>query len=121
MRLTDAEWILMNALWKSHPATARQIADALPGEVAWAYTTIKTMLDRLVEKGVLAEAKKGPTSVYSPVIARHTAQASALKALVNHAFDGAFGPLVHFLIEDKKLSSRDRKTLMEALRKDGKE
>jgi BlaI family transcriptional regulator, penicillinase repressor len=120
MRLTDAEWILMNALWKSHPATARQIADALPRDVAWAYTTIKTMLDRLVEKGALAESKRGATSLYSPLVARRTAQASALKALVNHAFDGAFGPLVHFLIEDKKFSSSDRKALIEALKKEGK-
>jgi BlaI family transcriptional regulator, penicillinase repressor len=120
MRLTDAEWVLMNTLWKNHPATARQIADALPRDVAWAYTTIKTMLDRLVEKGALTELKKNSTSVYSPVVARHTAQASALKALVNHAFDGAFGPLVHFLIEDKKLSSHDRKALMDALRKEDK-
>jgi BlaI family transcriptional regulator, penicillinase repressor len=120
MRLTDAEWVLMNALWKNHPATARQIADALDSHVAWAYTTIKTMLDRLAEKGALAESKKGATSLYSPLVAKRTAQASALKALVNHAFDGAFGPLVHFLIEDKKLSSRDRKALIEAMKKEGK-
>ncbi len=27
MKLTDAEWQLMNALWKDHPATARQIEE----------------------------------------------------------------------------------------------
>jgi BlaI family transcriptional regulator, penicillinase repressor len=121
MKLTDAEWILMNALWKNHPATARQVADSLPQEVAWAYTTVKTMLDRLVEKGTLSESKRGSLSLYSPVMPKRTAQASALKALVNHAFDGAFGPLVHFLIEDKKLSARDRKALIEALRKEDKQ
>jgi BlaI family penicillinase repressor len=120
MKLTDAEWTLMNALWRKQPATAREIADVLPQEVNWAYTTIKTMLDRLVEKGALSESKKGVTSVYSSLITKSSARTSALKALANHAFDGAFGSLVHFLIEDKKLSPREKKSLLEALRKEEK-
>jgi BlaI family transcriptional regulator, penicillinase repressor len=120
MKLTDAEWTLMNALWQKQPATAREIADSLPQTVDWAYTTIKTMLDRLVEKGVLSESKRGVTSVYCPLITKRAARSSALKTLANHAFDGAFGPLVHFLIEDKKLSPKERKILLEALRKEDK-
>ncbi len=118
MKLTDAEWALMNSLWQKHPATAREIADSLPPACNWAYTTIKTMLNRLVEKGALSESKKGITSVYSPVVTRHAARASALKALANHAFDGAFGPLVHYLIEDKKLSRREKKQLIDLLNKE---
>jgi len=48
MKLTPAEWRLMNALWEAHPATAREVAERLPGETTWAYTTIKTMLSRLI-------------------------------------------------------------------------
>jgi BlaI family transcriptional regulator, penicillinase repressor len=120
MKLTDAEWTLMNCLWQKYPATAREIADALPQTRDWAYTTIKTMLSRMVEKGVLSESKKGTVSIYSPLVTKRTARASALKALVNHAFDGAFGPLVHFLIEDKKLSPREKKQLIEVLNQEDK-
>ena len=49
MKLTKAEWQIMNVLWAKCPATARQIADRLPEDVNWAYTTIKTMLTRLAE------------------------------------------------------------------------
>ncbi|MHC4216037.1 MAG: BlaI/MecI/CopY family transcriptional regulator, partial [Planctomycetota bacterium] len=59
MKLTEAEWLIMNALWHKHPATARQIAERLPAGVKWAYTTIKTMLTRLVEKNALTESKRG--------------------------------------------------------------
>jgi len=59
MKLTEAEWQIMNTLWKDWPATARQIADRLPKEVNWAYTTIKTMLTRLAEKNAVRETKKG--------------------------------------------------------------
>ena len=57
MKLTKAEWQIMNALWEDHPATARDIMDRLPTGVKWAYTTIKTMLTRLVEKKAVSETK----------------------------------------------------------------
>lgn len=115
MKLTEAEWLIMNALWQKPPATARDIAQRLPAEVNWAYTTIKTMLARLVEKKVVSENKRGNTSVYEPILSRQKAQQSALRTLANQAFDGAFGPLMHFLLEEEKLTSKQSKELIKIL------
>ena len=115
MKLTQAEWQIMNALWKRHPATAREIARRLPPGINWAYTTIKTMLSRLAEKNVISQSKKGNTSVYEPVVSKSKARRAALKALANQAFDGAFGPLMHFLIEDQDLTPKQRRELIETL------
>ncbi|MBL7152123.1 MAG: BlaI/MecI/CopY family transcriptional regulator [Phycisphaerae bacterium] len=115
MKLTQAEWQVMNALWKRHPATAREIARRLPPGINWAYTTIKTMLARLAEKKVISQSKKGNTSVYKPIVSRSRARRTALKALANQAFDGAFGPLMHFLIEDQSLTPKQRREMMKAL------
>ena len=106
----------MNALWKKHPATAREIAERLPKGVNWAYTTIKTMLTRLAEKKALRELKKGGIGIYEPILTRHQARKSALAQLVGQAFDGAFGPLMHFLLEDQELSASDRDDIIKALR-----
>lgn len=115
MRLTEAEWQIMNALWEGWPATAREIADRLPESVNWAYTTIKTMLTRLAEKKAVGETKRGNVGVYEPILSRQDARRNALKSLANQAFDGAFGPLMHFLLEDQNLSDRQREQLLEAL------
>ena len=115
MKLTEAEWQIMNALWQTWPATARQIADRLGEEVDWAYTTIKTMLTRLTDKNAVKETKKGNISIYEPVLTRQNAQRNALKSLVNQAFDGAFGPMMHFLLEDQKLSKTQREVLLHIL------
>ena len=115
MRLTEAEWQIMNALWEGWPATAREIADRLPESVNWAYTTIKTMLTRLVEKEAVRESKRGNVGIYEPILSRQNARRNALKSLANQAFDGAFGPLMHFLLEDQNLSGRQREQLLEAL------
>ena len=115
MKLTEAEWQIMNALWQTWPATARQIADGLGDEVDWAYTTIKTMLTRLVNKKAVKETKKGNVAVYEPLLTRQNAQRNALKSLANQAFDGAFGPLMHFLVEDQNLSKTQKEELLHIL------
>jgi predicted transcriptional regulator len=49
----------MNALWDKHPAKASDVIERPPSCVGWAYTTIKTMLDRLVEKRAVNKSKSG--------------------------------------------------------------
>ena len=116
MKLTEAEWQIMKALWEKHPATARDVMDRLPAGVKWAYTTIKTMLTRLVEKKVIREAKQGNTSVYDPLISQRKARLSAFRSLLETAFDGAMGPLVHFLVEEEQLTPKQRKELAKLVR-----
>jgi predicted transcriptional regulator len=120
MKLTPAEWKLMNAVWQGHPVTARGIAERLDSAEDWAYTTIKTMLSRLVAKGALAERKEGKTSLYEPLLTRRSARAKALSALAADAFDGAFGTLMHFLVEEEKLSPDERGKLMSLLQENRK-
>ena len=115
MKLTKAEWQIMNALWQAHPATARDVMERLPAGVKWAYTTIKTMLTRLVEKQAVSEAKQGNTSVYDPLVSQRKARISAFRSLVDQAFDGAMGPLVHFLVEEKQLTPKQQAELVTLL------
>ena len=115
MKLTEAEWQIMNALWDKHPATARDIMDRLGDRVNWAYTTIKTMLTRLVEKQAVGEVKQGNTSVYEPQVSQQKARLSAFRTLLDQAFDGAVGPLVHFLAEEEQLTAKERAELKKIL------
>ena len=74
------------------------------------------MLTRLADKKAVKETKKGNIGVYEPILTRQNAQRNALKSLVNQAFDGAFGPLMHFLLEDQKLTENQKAELFEALK-----
>ena len=97
MKLTQAEWQIMNALWEKHPATARDIMSRLPKDVKWAYTTLKTMLSRLAEKEAVSEQKQSNMSVYEPLVSQRKARLSAFRQLLDQSFDGAMGPLMHFM------------------------
>ena len=116
MKLTDAEWQIMNVLWERYPTTARGIAERLPAEITWAYNTIRTILVRLQEKGAVHEYKEGKRSLYEPLLTRTQARRSALKTVMTQAFDGAVGPMMHFLLEDKKLSDKQRDELLDIVR-----
>ena len=111
MQISEAEWKILSALWQRHPATARDVVERLPSDTDWAYTTVKTMLARLVEKGAVTAAPGGPAVLYSPAISKEDARRTAVRSLLDRAFDGAFAPLVQFLFRDQKLSEADREEL----------
>ncbi len=115
MKLSESEWQIMNALWAHHPATAREVAERLPEGVAWAYTTIKTMLARLVNKGAVSEVKRRNTSIYEPLVSQHKARRTALGRLLDQAFGGAVEPFLSFLAEDRGLSDSHRRELLKVL------
>ena len=115
MKLTEPEWLIMNALWDKHPAKARDVVERLPSAVNWAYTTVKTMLDRLVEKKAVGKNKRGNIGLYEPLVSRRQARRTAMRIMLDQAFDGAFGPMMHFLVEDEKMSASQRKELIKIL------
>ena len=118
MKLTESEWQIMNALWAHHPETARELTEYLPDHVNWAYTTIKTMLTRLVDKKAVSERKRRNNSVYEPLVSQPRARGSALKSLIHQAFGGSVEPLVHSLLDDQKLSKKEREKLIKLIQEE---
>jgi predicted transcriptional regulator len=109
--ISDAEWTALEALWKGAPATVREVLGRLEGGPGWAYSTVKTLLDRLVEKGVVAAEPAGLSKRYRPLVSRDEARRDAARALADKAFDGRIGSLVHFLLEEERLGPRERARL----------
>ena len=111
MQFSDGEWKVMNAVWAAHPASVRDVFETLEDETHWAYSTVRTVLSRLADKGALSTRKRANTSLYEPLVSRGEARRSAFRALLDKAFDGTFGSLAHHLIEDGKLSRPEKDEL----------
>jgi predicted transcriptional regulator len=116
VKLNDSEWQIMQVVWEHAPVSARDVLERVEAETAWAYSTVKTLLARLVEKGALSARKRANTSLYQPLIERADARREAVKSLVDRVFDGAFGSLLQHLVADEKLSKRDREKLSRLLK-----
>lgn len=115
MKLSDAEWQIMNALWQKNPATAREIMSDLPEDVQWAYTTVKTMLSRLVSKSAVCEEKRGNLAFYTPLISQKKARRGAIRSMIDKVFGGTVEPIIHYLIEEQKLTPGQRRELIRML------
>ncbi len=115
MQLSESEWKVMKVVWQRHLASVRDVLEALHDDTGWAYSTVKTMLGRLVEKGALSVRKRANTSLFTPLISRQDARQTAVRALLERAFDGTFGSLVQHLVGDRQLSGRERAELRRLL------
>jgi len=118
MKLTDAEWKVMDIAWVQGRVTAREVLRAIGDDTGWAYTTTKTVMARLAEKGVLAVEMSGNTSIYTPLITREDARGTEVRSLLDRAFEGTLVPLMHFLLARENLSDREKEELRRMLEED---
>lgn len=110
--LSDAEWRIMNAVWRcTEPVSARRVLEEVEAATGWAYTTVKTMMDRLVDKGALEGRRVGNAIAYTARLSRAKARGDAARSLVTKAFDGSVGPLVQYLVTAEELSDEEREEL----------
>jgi BlaI family penicillinase repressor len=107
---SDAEWKVLNALWRRHPASARELLERVRHE-GWAYTTLKTMLGRMQEKGFVHVEMRGQTSWYAPALGQRAAQRNAVRRLLERVFEGDSGPLLATLAEEQRTRPAERKKL----------
>jgi BlaI family penicillinase repressor len=113
--ISDAEWDLLEALWEIGPGTARQVAEHLHDERGWAYSTVKTQLDRMVVKGLVRARQVGNVWEFTAVVEPAEARRSAWKRFVNAAFGGAIEPALRFIAADAKLTPAQRRRLADML------
>lgn len=106
-KIHDTEWDLLEALWAAERATARQITEALEGKRGWAVSTVKTLLDRMVEKGLVHARQVGNVWEYTPAVKAVDARRTAWGEFVQKAFGGSSAPALHFLAKDAKFSKKE--------------
>ncbi len=116
-RISEAEYAVMDALWDGSPLTAAEVCERVCASRDWTMPTVKTLLGRLVGKGVVATEPDGRRFLYSPLIARADYVGSESKRLVERLFGGRAAPLFAQLAESEALTEADL-TEIEALLKE---
>jgi predicted transcriptional regulator len=106
-RIGDAELAVMEVLWDEAPLTAAEVAERVPHDRGWSIRTVKTMLSRLLAKGVLAHEEDGRRYLYRPTIARDDYAAQESGRLLDRMFGGRLTPLVAHLARRDRLSEAD--------------
>jgi predicted transcriptional regulator len=106
-RIAEGEYTVMEVLWEESPLTAAEVSERVPAERGWSLATVKTMLSRLLAKGVLAHEEEGRRYLYRPAIRREDYVAEESGRLIDRMFGGRVTPLVAQLAERDRLTPAD--------------
>src|ERR1700722_9385741 len=117
--LTGAEWDILKVVWEHEPCAAGTVQEALAPSHSWAYSTVKTTMDRMVAKGLLVTKPIRNLTLFSARISRTDAQRSELKRLIRRAFDGALSPMIQFLVEEEDLTKDEIAELRKLIKRRG--
>ena len=119
--LSRRERQIMDIIFRRGRATAAEVMEELPGNPS--YSTVRTQLRVLEEKGHVRHQEEGLKYVYLPVMARHTARKSALRHLIETFFEGSAEKAVAALLggEGSKLSEDELNRIAELVERTRKE
>ena len=115
--LTEGEWAIIQVVWEKEPCTAPAIQEELEARKNWHYSTVKTLMDRMVTKGLLTTERIRNIILYSSAITRVQAQKGEIMRAVKRAFDGALTPMMQFMLDEHKLSQKQLAELESLIRK----
>lgn len=104
--LTEGEWTIIEAVWNDEPCTAPAVQEKLESKRGWSYSTVKTMMDRMVTKGLLKTRKIRNLILYRSAVTKKQAQKCEIMRTVKRAFDGALTPMMQFLVDSNELSRK---------------
>jgi BlaI family transcriptional regulator, penicillinase repressor len=119
--LSDGEWVIIQAVWEREPCAAPDIQEALQPSKGWAYSTVRTMMDRMAAKGLLTTEKIRHMTLYRAAVTRPQAQRSELLQTLKRAFDGALTPMVQCMLDTKELNARELAELERLIQQKRKE
>ena len=120
--LTRRERQIMDILYRRGRATAAEVLEDLPGDIH--YSTVRTQLRVLEEKGHVRHEEEGLRYIYTPSVSRNAARKSALRHVVQTFFDGSAEKAVAALLggEASRLSEEELERIADLIakaRKDG--
>ena len=114
-QISDAEFEVMDVIWKFAPISTNEITDRLAMTKDWSPKTIYTMLSRLEKKGVIVHEKESRVFVYTPCVRKEQYIEAESRTLADRFFDGAMNRMVVSFLDQKDLSSEDLDELQRIL------
>lgn len=109
--LTEAELRLMKVLWEHGPSTVSEVLESLPDRVSLAYSTVRTTLRILEEKGYVRHSTRGRAFVYHTLVDRGEARRSATQYIISRFFNNSPELLVLNVLENEDIEDADLERL----------
>lgn len=111
MNITEAEFKVMDALWRREPQSADELIAAVRGQSDWGEATVKTLINRLLKKGAIRSERSAGRHRYHAALEKEAFALSESENLLDRLFGGQIAPLVAQFAQNRSLSADDRARL----------
>jgi predicted transcriptional regulator len=101
----------MRVVWEHEPCAAGTVQEELEETKGWAYSTVKTTMDRMVKKGLLDRKLIRNLQLFTSRISETDAKRGEFRKMLKRAFEGALTPMMEFLLENEPISEEGLKKL----------
>lgn len=120
-QISDAEWKVMEIIWKSPSVTSHRLCKLLGEQEGWKPQTVKTLISRLVKKGAVEYEVEANRYLYSPVISRNEAVGAETESFLDRISRGSLAPILsHFVETGRPLAKDEVEALRELLKREEK-
>ncbi len=117
IKLSEAEWKVMNALWEESSQTIMQLTHRFQETTGWSKHTIMTFLKRMEEKGAVGYEAGARAKLYYPKVGKQEAVSQETEEFLERVFDGRMGLMLNTMVEQRALSGKEIAELYEILRR----
>jgi len=116
MNITDAETHIMRALWKTAPLSADEIIDRVAKGQNWTSGTARTLISRLLNKGVISAKSRDGRYYYAPEVAESQYISGESGKFMDRLFGGKVSNLVLHLAQEEKISDQDMAEILDIIK-----
>ena len=121
VKLSDAEWKVMETLWDSAPKTMMEITNALKETTGWTKHTVMSFLKRMEEKGALHYEEGSRAKLYYPDLKKEDAVIQEAEEFLDRVFHGKMGLMLNAMVQQKALSKEDIQELYQILEEESRQ
>ena len=115
--LTPQELEIMKVVWRTGPATVRDVYEDLLQHRRIAYTSVMTMMNVLERKGHLRKSAQDRAFVYEPTAPQRRVLSSMVGEFVDRVFNGSASPLLQHLFEDERITDQDLREIQRLMKR----
>lgn len=118
---TKPELAILKLLWRSKEMSARQIHGEIEKDFGWSYSTVRTVLERMADKGLISKTPVDGVNIYEPQIGKVVMLSRMIADFSKRVLELDTTPAAAFFAESKLLSNDELDELEDVLRKAEKE
>lgn len=106
-KISDSEWSIMEVIWEHPNCTAMFIIKKLENSTDWKPKTIKTLIRRLVDKGIIGYEQERREYKYYSLVNENECKRSEGISFLKRVYKGSLKAMMVNFMESEDLSKKD--------------